>query len=312
MSGTAEGQVTVLGPQRRPTLQRVAADLDVDAPVAIVTAGWREREGEDEELRGLLGGRGVNLGLHGRWLDVLERDPELAAALREHDTVLDELQQAYLVQLDAALTALYEVGRRGAGRSRISAAAREDAEAVVRLVDDAHLRRRGEVEQAFEEAWHPSQRPASERHVAAVQQVLGDAAVLVLAGGHVGLLLRVLEVFGVTRRLPPTVIAWSAGAMALTERVLLFHDYAPHGPSHPEFFAHGQAVIRGAVLLPHARRRLRTDDAARMSALARRAAPARCAVLDDGVRVDLAADGALPADASVIHPDGHIGPVESR
>lgn len=312
MSGTAGGHVTVLGPQRRPTLQRVAADLDAGASIAIVTAGWREREGEDEELRGLLGGRGVNLGLHGRWLDVLDHDPELAAALREHDTVLDELQQVYLVQLDAALTALYEVGRRGAGRSRVGAAAREDAERVVRLVDEAHLRRRGEVEEAFEAAWHPAHRLAAEGHVAAVEQVLRDADVLVVAGGHVGLLLRVLEVFGVARRLPGRVIAWSAGAMALTERVLLFHDYAPHGPSHPEFFAQGQAVIRDLVLLPHARRRLRTDDVARMSTLARRAAPARCAVLDDGVRVDLGPDGGLPAEACVVHLDGHIGALEPR
>ena len=48
------------------------------------------------------------------------------------------------------------------------------------------------------------------------------------------------------------------------------------------------------VPLPHMRRRLRVDDPIRMSVLARRFAPARCVVLDDGVRVPLAPDGGLP------------------
>jgi hypothetical protein len=103
------------------------------------------------------------------------------------------------------------------------------------------------------------------------------------------------------------VIAWSAGAMALTERVLLFHDRAAHGPAHAEFLDTGLGWIPGCVLLPHARRRLRTEDIARMAELAGRAAPARCVILDDGVRLDLSEGGVLPPDARVIGPDGRIG-----
>ena len=73
------------------------------------------------------------------------------------------------------------------------------------------------------------------------------------------------------------VIAWSAGAMALTERVLLFHDRAPHGPAHAEFLDAGLGWIPGCVLLPHARRRLRTDDPARMAELAGAGRPGRAA-----------------------------------
>jgi hypothetical protein len=43
-----------------------------------------------------------------------------------------------------------------------------------------------------------------------------------------------------------------------------------------------------------------------MSVLARRFAPAQCVVLDDGVRVDLGADGALPPEARIVAPDGRI------
>jgi hypothetical protein len=44
-----------------------------------------------------------------------------------------------------------------------------------------------------------------------------------------------------------------------------------------------------------------------MAELAVRAAPARCVVLDDGVRLDLGPDGALPPDALVVQPDGTLG-----
>jgi len=94
--------------------------------------------------------------------------------------------------------------------------------------------------------------------------------------------------------------------MALTERVLLFHDRAPHDPSHAEFHDAGLGWLRGCVLLPHARRRLRTDDAARMTELAVRAAPARCVVLDDGGRLDLGSGDVLPPDARVVTGDGLI------
>ena len=42
--------VTLLGPQRRPSVEHVVGDLDQERPVATVTAGWQEREGEDAEL----------------------------------------------------------------------------------------------------------------------------------------------------------------------------------------------------------------------------------------------------------------------
>jgi hypothetical protein len=89
--------------------------------------------------------------------------------------------------------------------------------------------------------------------------------------------------------------------------VLLFHDRAANGPSHAEFADVGPGWIPGAVLLPHARRRLRIDDPARMAELAVRAAPAQCVILDDGVRLDLGPDGELPPDALVVQPDGTLG-----
>jgi hypothetical protein len=162
------------------------------------------------------------------------------------------------------------------------------------------------VRQAFYDAWRPEERPLVAEHREAVCRRLQDAVALVVAGGHVGELVRVLHLFHVSPHLPPRVVAWSAGAMALTERVVLFHDRAPQGPAHAEVYDEGLGVVTGAVLLPHARRRLDVDDRTRMGVLARRFAPASCVVLDDGVRVDLTPAGDLPAGTRVVGTDGRI------
>jgi hypothetical protein len=133
-------------------------------------------------------------------------------------------------------------------------------------------------------------------HRAAVTETLARVSTLVLTGGHVGVLLHVLRLFAVTP--PADVLAWSAGAMALTDRVVLFTD------GRAEAYAPGLGLIKDTVLLPHARRRLPVDDPARLGALARRFAPARCVVLDDG--------GTL-AGSRAIEPDGTLaGPADRR
>ena len=298
--------VTLLGPQRRPSLQHVVRDLDPHAPVVTVTAGWLEREDEDAELQDLLGGRAVNLGLHGRWLDVHAQDREFAHAERDHDAALAELRSIYLSQLDHALLAAYAVGHARETRPRLSEAAFGDAIDVIRLVDHQHLTRIRDAHQAFYAAWRPEERPAIAHHREEVRKVLTQAQVVVVAGGHVGELVRVLHLFHVEPHLPQVVIAWSAGAMALSERLVLFHDFVAHGVAQTEVFGEGLGVVRGLVPLPHMRRRLRTDDQVRMSVLARRFAPARCVVLDDGIRLPLTADGLPPPDARLLTDDGQV------
>jgi hypothetical protein len=298
--------VTLLGPQRRPSVQQVAGGLDPDRPVAVVTAGWQEREGDDAELADLLGGRVVNLSLYARWLDLHEHDREYAHAEREHDVALAELRSLYLGQLDHALRAAYAVAGGTEGRPRWREAALADALEVVRLVDRQHVARVREAQYAFYAAWHPQDRPGIARHRDEVAAILRGAQAVVIAGGHVGELARVLHLFHVEPHLPQVVIAWSAGAMALAERIVLFHDFVPHGVAQTEVFGEGLGVVPDVVPLPHLRRRLRVDDPVRMSVLARRFAPALCLVLDDGVRVSLAPDGRPPADARVLTEDGRV------
>ncbi len=276
--------ITVLGPQRRPTV----APLPAGTVAATVTAGWRARESDDAELDRLLGGGTVNLRLYERWLDVLDRDRELADAEVNHRAVAEELQELYSLQVERANQAMDAI-RRTATRPRTRDGAQSDAEAALRLLDERHLDRMSTIRAEFEAAWRPAERDVVASHRAQVRTQLDRAGVLVITGGHVAVLLHVLRLFAVTP--PADVLAWSAGAMALTDRVVLFTD------GRAETYAPGLGLVPDTVLLPHARRRLPVDDPVRLGALARRFAPARCVVLDDG--------GTLAA-AKVIGPDGRL------
>ncbi len=304
-------RVILLGPQRRPALDAAIRLLETtDRPAATVTAGWQEREADDAELSRHLGGRDVNLRLYQRWLDVQERDPEYSAGERRLSAILAELQDLYLLRLDHALQAVYALQRHRAAdplRSQEVAA----AVAAVRDLDAAHLRRANEARLEFFGRLKPHDRQAIAEHRSAVAAALTQAGALVLAGGHVGVLAEVLHLFNVAAALKSTlngtpVIAWSAGAMALTDRIVLFHDRAPQGPGHPEVWGSGLSLVRQAVLLPHARARLLLDDTPRMAVLARRFAPARCVLLEAGTRVEQGRDGSWPPGTRILAEDGHV------
>jgi hypothetical protein len=304
-------KVTLLGPQRRPTLDAVTGSLPQGKPIATITAGWQEREADDAELSKLLGSRDVNLGLYRRWLDVAERDRGFAAGEQAVRATLDELQALYLLRLDHALQAVYAVQRRSGG-DKLRASVLAESLAAVRELDAAHLHRVSQVRLEFYAELQPHNRPAIAQHRAEVAEALDDVTALVVAGGHVGVLADVLHLFNVAAAVRSPVIAWSAGAMALAERIVLFHDRSAHGPGHPEVYGSGLSIVRDMVPLPHARARLLLDDAPRMAVFARRFAPARCVLLENGTRMDI--DNGMsswPPGTRVLAGDGRVAALEA-
>jgi cyanophycinase-like exopeptidase len=137
---------------------------------------------------------------------------------------------------------------------------------------------------------------------------LRRVSALLIAGGHVAVLLNRLRLFGVldlAHGLP--VVAWSAGAMVLTERILLFHDSPPQGAGNAEMLDVGLGRCDGIVALPHASSRLRLDDPVRVATLARRVAPAVAVALDPGARVDAEGSRWRPAPGTrALLPSGDV------
>ncbi len=243
----------------------------------------------------------------------MDRDPEYAAGSRRLAAVLGELEDTYLLRLDYALQAVYALQHRaGTGQEdSVSDEAVAEAIAAVRELDEGYLHQVNSARGEFFEELRPHDRPVIAEHRAAVAGVLGGASALVMAGGHVGVLAEVLHLFNIAAAPLSQVIAWSAGAMALADRIVLFHDRSPQGPGHPEVYGAGLSLLREVVLLPHARARLLLDDAPRMAVFARRFAPARCILLETGARLDVGSDGAWPPGTRVLAEDGHVTTLEA-
>ena len=119
-----------------------------------------------------------------------------------------------------------------------------------------------------------------------IETMLRDADTIAIAGGHVAVLLNRMQMFGVQSLIDGhAVLAWSAGAMVLGERVVVFHDSPPQGPGAAEVLDRGLSVVAGVVPLPHPETRLLLDDPGRVSFMARRFAPSLCLAFPSGTRV---------------------------
>jgi len=289
----SETRVVLLGPQRHdPNVNDVVASIDPkEGRIAVVTAGWEERESDDDELEEHLHRRAVNLELFARTDDVFERDPELFAAMRARHDALRELQDLYRVRLSHALDAARELLARP-GDGELVETERAAAIDAVRDLDAHHLQRTIEVQAEFEERWRPMEREHVARHRSELESIVADASVVCVAGGHVAILLNRMRLFDAPSLFAgKPVVAWSAGAMALSERVVLFHDSPPQGAGDTEILQAGLGVCRGIVPLPHASRRLMLDDPVRVGLFARRFGPDVCVALDPGARVSWDGEG---------------------
>lgn len=282
--------VCLLGPQRlEPNLRAAVDSHGLAGNIAAVTAGWEERELEDGELRDHLGGRAINLEIHRRGEEVYRADPELHRAMLARHDHLRARQELHRLRLAHELDATRELLRRSKAEPE-SALLREASDAAlasVRRLDAEHVERIAAIHVEFEARWHPFEREHVARHRDELRALLADAEALCVAGGHVTVLLNRVRLFGLLGlRAELPVFAWSAGAMVLGERVVLFHDSPPQGFGNPEVLESGLGVYQGIVALPHADRRLRLDDPTRVELFARRFAPARCVALVSGSRLD--------------------------
>ncbi len=306
--------LTLLGPQRlQPNLAAAIGRLGAGSPsgnerIAVVTAGWQEREAEIEEMREHLDLPVIDLELHRRLERAFAEDSDLFHAHRARQDRLRAMHRLYRYRLDFALEPARELLRRD-GDPALLEPERESALAAVRELDRQYLGRIAEVHGAFERDHPPGTHPALERQRAEVADLVAGSTVLAIAGGHVAVLLNRLRLF----RFPELaaakpVIAWSAGAMALAERVVLFHDSPPQGAGNAEVLELGLGLYRGLLPLPHARRRLRLEDPCRVALFARRFAPDLCLALDDGDAITWDRGNLRPRRSAAAPPPRRLTP----
>ncbi len=269
--------LVLLGAQRfDPTLRSAMAELGVKGKVATITAGWQEREDDDADLCEHCDGGAVNLRLHARAERIFASDPVFHEAHRERQTLLRHRQDFYRIRLEHLLDAEQVLKNRLAPKPILEDEERASL-AAIRDLDARHLTRCARDRSEFEDRWRPLDRPVVAKERAEIAELVADCEAVAIAGGHVASLLNRLALFGIQDLLADKLVfAWCAGAMALSERVVLFHDSPPQGQGAAEVLEPGLGLAAGVVVLPQPEFRLRLDDRSRMGLMASRFAPGMC------------------------------------
>jgi len=253
--------------------------------MATLTDGWQEPELEDGELHEHLGQRTVNLKLYARTDEVWRRDPELRAAHRARQDRLRHKQDFYRIRLEHELEAAFVIQTRKAP-AEILEEERGASVRAIRELDAAHLSQCRLEREGFDEKWKPYERDAVAKHRDELRELIRGSGAVAIAGGHVATLLNRLELFGMASLLVgKPLFAWSAGAMAISERVVLFHDDPPQGPGAAEVLDRGMGLVENVVPLPHPDQRLRLHDRERVALFAGRFAPALAFTFRNRTRV---------------------------
>ncbi len=312
----ARPRAIVLGPQRHvPIVKPALETLGVAATgeIALVSAGWEEREAEDGEFRDHVGRKVRNLDVWARVERIFLREPQLLTALRQRHDDLRRAQELYRLRLEGLVGPARALLAQG-GEAPLVQAELNGAIAMLKALDEEHCQRIAAFHRDFHERVQPKQFPSVLEHRKEIEAALSGAQVLCVAGGHVGVLLHRLDLFDLMDLWGDRpVIAWSAGAMALSERVVLFqHGHSLVGAGvDVEVMEKGLCTLPGIVPMPHSRKRLDLRDQVSLELLARRMSPSQCVLLDDGDRLDF--DGVkwhAHAGGRTLDLAGHI--VEAR
>ena len=280
-------RLLLLGPQPHyVTLRRAMERLGANAPVAVTTAGWQEDESDDGELLRQLPSGSFNLRLFERSERLFRDDPELIQLLRERQDALRYLRDVYRSRLECLRQALVETMQFDARKFDLGPE-RELAFEQIQELDRQYFLRTCQVCDQYEQRLGMSQRSEVVRHRREIAEALNRAAALVISGGHAGIILNRLKIFELlTPRPELPVIAWSAGAMALSEEVVFFHDSPPQGPGNPEIMRAGTSEYVRILALPDARHRLKLHDPFRVQLFARRFIDFQCVIFDEQTLLD--------------------------
>ncbi|MGB5487622.1 MAG: Type 1 glutamine amidotransferase-like domain-containing protein [Lysobacterales bacterium] len=291
----------LLGPQNPvPNLRQAVETINVDGPIVVISAGWRDSEGEIDELQEIVGQPLEDLMLYQRAEQVFTNEPVLHDLQRKRQDNLTELQRLYRIRLTPTIAAARKLMRTKAEPELLRLEQRA-AITQLRALDSHHLRRIHGIHQNFNQRRAELEIPMAQVQRDEVRRLVEKAGLVLITGGHVAVLLNRIRLFGLDQLLAQKpVIAWSAGAMAMTERIVLFHHAAPQGKRDAELLDTGLGIVRRRVILPHASTRLDWRNRRRMALFSRRFSPAVCCTLDNGSMIHLDNDRVIASSGSSV------------
>ncbi len=305
----------ILGPQRPriyigDAMRRHAMG---EGPIGVISAGWREAEGDIDDVHDDVGLAMTDLGLYARSIELFAAEPALHAAYRERQERLTEQQRMYRLRLKHLKTAVRQT-LRADGPPAVIAPERRHAVSQLRALDRHHQRQIDNAHKRFDNEFNVVSNAALADHTNELQEMLSPINTVIITGGNLLVLINRLRLFGLDKALANKhIVAWSAGAMLLGDRIALFHDRMPQGMRDAEIVDSGLALLKKTIVFPAAKQRLRTGNKLRMSALSRRFAPSICCMLNNGSTA-LFEDGRLIACDAANYPtlNGAIRPMVAK
>lgn len=290
----------LLGPQRPTT--NLGTEIQKsgipNGPIAVISAGWQEAEGDIDDVREITGRELVDLGLYARAETLMASHTELNDAYRHRQESLQELQRLYRLRLRQLMVAARRTLREE-GDPELLVPEQRHAIAQLRALDRHHLHRVRNILAEFGARFNASEYAPIVDQAAEIQQIIDGSEAVLVTGGNVVVLLNRLLLFGLSSMLKDRhVIAWSAGVMALSDNIVLFHDRTPLGRRDPEILGPGLGELSGHVFLPDAKNRIREKDLARTGAFCRRFSPDICVALDSGSVLQFEAGTLVRAEAA--------------
>lgn len=280
-------RLTLLGPQHQYQSLRDALErARVHSAVAVVTAGWEEEEAEDQDLLKALPAGSINLRLFKRTESLFADDPEIIQQLQKRQDELRHLRDVYRMRLEAAMRSAKQVLAFRSDLVQLDAECELSID-FVRQLDQQYFARTAAVCHDYARQLDFDNRKSVLAHRRELASTMENVEALVISGGHAAIILNRLDIFALLQIRPELpLIAWSGGAMALSEQIVFYFDDLPQSDSHPELLRAGKAVFGSILPLPDARRRLRLSDAEHMALMARRFNRHECVLLENDTWID--------------------------
>ena len=281
-------RLILLGPQPEyRSLCEAMGRLDHCRRLGLISAGWEEDEANDEEIRNSLDGYHIeNLALFKRSEQLFASDAEFIKGLQKRQDELRELRNVYQIRLEALLSSSRKLLTLPDGQVDFEPE-RENSVDAIRRLDQQYFFRTSQIIDRYEDQLKTDQRPDVMHHRIELTRIIDDMDALVISGGHAAIVLNRLKIFGVLEMKPfIPIVAWSAGAMALADQIVFFHDSPPQGPGDPEVLRPGMGYYTEILPFPDGKNRLHLDDLQRVSLMARRFSRFACVVFDEQTILD--------------------------
>ena len=305
-----EPPLFLLGPQPEyASLKKVLARLQPTSPVALITAGWETEENRDHKIHQAIGVDAINLNLFSRTEQLFADDPELILGLQARQDELRHLRDAYNDRLHHLLTAAKQILGRPESLIKLDVE-RESAIEMVRQLDRQHFVRTSHINDAYEDRLQIAGRPLVVEHRQELAELMSRCNALLIAGGHVAIILNRLKIFGILEFRPDVpIIAWSGGAMALSNQVVFFHDSPPQGAGEAEVLRSGMGLFNDILPLPDAKNRMNLQNRAGVELFARRFNNFKCVIFDEQTIVERKNGNWLVDDSAPVNRLGETGSV---